>query len=128
MRRARGSVLLEALIAAALVLVAIASLASAMTQAAKDSAIARDDQVAWALAESQLEQLQGQALAPRSWTVGVVGPAPISGHPGWQRTVTISDAADPSTPGVMLRRAQVQIDYLTRQVQLETARWLAPLP
>ena len=128
MRTARGSVLLEAMIAAVLVLIAISSLASAMTQSAKDSAIARDDQVAWAIAEAELERLQARAGAPRTWVPGVVGPTAVAGHPGWQLTITIVEVPDPSTAGVTLRRALVQVDYRTRVVQLETARWLSPIP
>lgn len=125
----RGGVLLEALVAGALVLVVLGSLSTAWVQASRDGAIARDDQEAWAIAEAKLEQLL--ASPPRSWAVGTVGPAPIAGKPpSWQLTVTVADAADPSTAGVTLRRAQVLLDYRAdgRRVQLETARWLAPLP
>lgn len=128
MRNPRGHVLMEALVAGAVVLVAISGIATATVQAARDSAIARDDQEAWSLAEAQLEQLQALSLTAAAWTVGVTGPAAIAGHPNWTLTLTITDVADPSTAGVTLRRARVDIDYRasTRQVQLETARWLAP--
>jgi Tfp pilus assembly protein PilV len=126
MRRARGHLLMEGLISGALMLIAITGVATGIVQAARDSAIAREDQEAFRLASNELERLRAQPLAAAAWAAGVTGPVAPPGHPDWTLTVTISDVADPSLAGVAHKRAQVNVTWRsgTRQANVETLRWV----
>jgi len=128
MKAPRGHLLLEALAAGALVLLAITAVASGVVQAARDGAIAREDQAAWRLAANELERLRALPLGAPAWAAGVTGPVAPPGHPDWSLTVTVSDVADPSLAGVSHKRAQVNVTWRNgaRQADVETLRWVAP--
>lgn len=125
--RRRGHILMETLVAGALMLVAITATTNALVQASRDAAIARDDQRAFALAEAQLEQLRALPLSHARWAAGVTGPTALT-TAGWTQTITITNTPDPGLAGVTLKQVVVQIDHQGRTARVESMRWSQPPP
>lgn len=108
-------------------LLVITATASALVQSSRDAAIARDDQQAYALAETELEVLRALPLTDPRWTAAVTGPTALP-TPGWASTITVADLPDPALPGVALKHAIVVVAYKGRTARVETYRWNPPPP
>ena len=120
---ARGHLLVEALLALAVLLLTIGGVVTAISASSRDVGIATDEQQALSVAENELERLREARLTSNAWDAGTYTSVP-AGHPSWSLTTTISDATDPAIPGAQFKRARVRVDYRTsRTVMMEAVKW-----
>lgn len=117
----RGHLLLEAMIASAVLLMTIAGVATAVRSAANEVSLAADEQQAMAIVEAEAEKLRLQPL--RAWDAGVREPVTVAGRPGWIVTVEIRDLTDTASPGASFKRAEVRLDYRGRRAVMEAYKW-----
>lgn len=141
MRDARGHSLAEVLVAACVLSVGLAAVATALQYAAGAVDEGRAETAAVLLAEDRLELLRSAALA--DWSHGLLAPGitreaygAIAGAPGFRRETTVSDrggpgCGDPAPTSVTCKTARVAVSYRPasggeRRVELATV--LAPRP
>lgn len=125
MRRRRGHLLLEALVAGAVFLTAVGGLVGGLVVASRQIASASFDQQGLLIARGQIDQLQGRLISHPSWNVGVTGPTAVPAPAGLKLTTTVTAVTEVTGPvRINYRRAVVQVvDRSGRVSSLETLRW-----
>ena len=129
MKRQRGFTLLEMLVAATIMGLAIAGLMSALSTSTRNAARLRDYDRAVQLAQLRMNDLLADMRLPRNQTLeGEFAPAITGGMTaGWRARVTKAESSPSPSPGdFTLDRIQLEIWWMTgdlrRKFELEGYR------
>ncbi len=126
--RARGHLLLEAMLAGTVLLIALASLLGAMTSIRRGVGSAEVDQRAWQLLRERYEIQRAARLSDPDWAIGLrTGAYAFPDEPApWTWTVAVSQVSDGAVARVgplSYRLAVVSLSYRGRTIRLEALRW-----
>lgn len=131
-RSDRGHLLVDALVAAAVLLIGLASVLGAAASHQHDLAAAGADQHAWQLLHERYELQRAAPLTSADWAVtAVAGPRTgtyaVAGEPDWTWTVAVSQVTDANLSGpyqpLSYRLAVVSLTYRGRTISLEATKW-----
>jgi len=127
-RRGRsGHLLIEALIAGAVLAIALTGVLAGSSKAERDLGEANADQQAILLAQEMLEAQRIKPVNSADWAPRVASGSftrPQEASWPWTLTVTVAaDAAMGAVGPVMIHRAVMVVSYRTRSVTLETIKW-----
>ena len=127
-RRGRsGHLLIEALIAGAVLAIALTGVLAGSSKAERDLGEANADQQAILLAQEMLEAQRIKPVNSADWAPRVASGSftrPQEASWPWTLTVTVAaDAAMGAVGPVMIHRAVMVVSYRTRSVTLETSKW-----
>ena len=129
MRRGeRGYVLAEALVGGVVMMLAVAGVLGAVSQAQEHIGRSVADQTAAQVIVEQLERLRALPASSTAWNVAATA-CPTAALPqGWVCTVTVTavednDVTAPVTPPLRYKRAVVRVDYRGTSLSMETLRW-----
>lgn len=123
----RGYLLLEAAVAAAVVLVCVSSVLGAHVHSVRLTRAAAAEQAALAFARGLLDAQRAAPADAAEWKTGARSGA-VPGHPGWTWQVIVTRAEDDRLTAALdrrptLLRARVSVHLRDRTLELEALRW-----
>lgn len=121
-RESRGHLLLEALVASAILGIAVAGVLGASSAAHESIGRAASDQEALAFARGLVEVQQAAPKNRPEWLPGA-REGTVPGHPDWRWSVVVAEVRDAGADGLAYRRATVSLAYRRKTLVLEALRW-----